>query len=193
MTMVRRYAIEFIIYGLLALGGVLLFLAQVNYAAAADLPGGALYSAPSVKDVPAYLPPRARAVRYYYAGVPLPDRRPDFSEEFSPAAPESGGTERRFALLRCAAFYALAATVMKNVRDLGYEDHAKLRRQAIAAMRESQSPGIKGPRWVDDSNDVFLQVYEEYVTSPLRNENLFDRYHETCERLVRPLLKREGS
>jgi hypothetical protein len=190
----RRYLpdwpepIEWFIYSLLALAALFMFLGASELAAQGSLKDPPLRRAATgygVDDLPRYnslswLPPvpakKPEGSRNVYEEEPVTDDE---------LVPEHRPDARRALLIKCASYYVLAGQADPTL----YQDY---RARGAAALREAQVPqGLTREqiKQLRTEENLFMTVFQEFVESPNSGVDLYDRYHEICERLVRPLLR----
>lgn len=185
MNPVIRHIIPLLIYILFAIAAGLI----VAYGVPAK-------AQPSLKDAPIQ-----RLALAPEAQVPLPlpkpegDRNAAFgynsTDEELPDAPLPND-KRRIMLLTCASYYSITTTILAPIA----QDEAKAyRERGIAALRRAdklRSRGSASADWVKEQDDVFLSVFEQYMSGGDQDAlGLYDRYNEVCNNAVRPLLLRQ--
>lgn len=175
------------VYTLLALAALIIYLAGLPPTLAQG----------SLKDGPVYALPRAvklqpMKLQSVERAAPLPTPKPEGerqlweAEELEPGGPLSL-TERRLLLLRCSSYYLIAADIQSPI----FADNPEVtqyRLRARALLREASKP-LNKPLGVALQDNIFLEVYQEFVEGPKTEVGLYERYNELCGIVVRPLLR----
>jgi len=178
---------ELLIYAILGAAALLMaFAGSGLYAQTGslkDAPAGfRKVKLPSGQSSDDYLPPSLREGRYLSA-PPLPEAKPEGYRNIREEEPEPDEIaelrfERRILLLKCASYYFIAARVY-------FDEAPEYRSLGKAALREAEA--LRRTRQEQES--IFFGIYEEYTQSLETGVGLYDRYHETCNSVVRPLLQ----
>lgn len=169
------------VYTLLALAALIIYLAGLPPTLAQG----------SLKDGPAYALPRPVKLQAPERAAPLPAPKPEGARQLweaeKPVAQPLKLDERRMLLLRCSSYYAIAADIQAPIF-ADSPEVAQYRLWARALLREASQP-LNKPLGVELQNNIFLEVFEEYVEGPRQELGLYERYNEICSIVVRPLLR----